>query len=189
MPPPLGSVYQKVTKKAASYTLTVSDDVVEFTTAAPGVVATLPLAKDCTIVSGQNKKIIASKSTSSNDLTIAVQSGNTLVGVTGALATLTLSAGQTAYLRGDQSTVWNVTGGIGTSGVSGYSGFSGASGYSGISGGSGWSGRSGPSGFSGFSGITGISGFSGFTGVSGFSGYSGKSGYSGFTGFSGISGF
>ncbi len=188
MSPPLATQYQKIVKKGVSYTIAVPDDVVEFTTTGAGVIATLPLAKDCTIYSGQNEKLIANKSTSTDEITLAVQSGNTLVGVTGAAATLTLAVGATAFARGDQSTVWNITGGAGTSGVSGFSGFSGASGYSGASGWSGYSGKSGYSGYCGVSGWTGVSGYSGYSGVSGYSGFSGISGYSGFSGYSGYTG-
>lgn len=188
MPPPLGTQYQTVVKKTASYTIAPPDDVIEFTTSVPGVVATLPLSKTCTIISGQNQKIIANKSTSSDEITIAVQSGNTLVGVTGASATLTLAIGDTAFVYGDQSTVWNMSGGVGTSGVSGFSGASGWSGFSGASGYSGYTGISGYSGYTGISGYTGKSGYSGFSGVSGYSGFTGISGYSGFSGYSGYTG-
>ena len=185
---PLATQYQRIIKKGVSYTIAVPDDVVEFTTTGAGVIATLPLAKDCSIYSGQNLKIVANKSTSTDEITIAVQSGDTLVGVTGASATLTLAVGDSAFFRGNQTTTWNMSGGVGTSGVSGFSGFSGASGYSGASGWSGYSGKSGYSGYCGISGYTGVSGYSGYSGVSGYSGFSGISGYSGFSGYSGYTG-
>ena len=172
MSPPINSAYAKQQFKTDSYTITVSDDIVRFTLAAPGT-ATLPFSRNCSIVSGQNQKIIANATGSlAKDLTIAVGSGDTLVGET------TLSAGETAFITGDGVLIWNS---IGASGVTGNSGFSGYSAFSGYSGKSGFSGISGFSGFSGISGASGKSGFSGYTGISGFSGYSGTSGRSGYS--------
>lgn len=185
----LNTSYVKYVSKVASYTLDVTDDVAKFVIAAPAT-ATLPLAANCTAVSGQNFKIISNDSTSSGALTIAVQSGNTLVGEgTPTGPAQTIAAGETAYLQGNEATIWWMSGGSGTVGVSGFSGFSGASGFSGFSGYSGYSGVSGASGYSGKSGWSGFSGYSGFSGPSGYSGFSGKSGYSGFSGYSGYSGF
>lgn len=189
MSPPLGSEYQKMQAKTASYTLLVSDDVVKFTSSGAGVIATLPKAASCPEHQGQSRKIIASASGSTDPITIAVQSGDTLVGATKvAGAAATIEAGQTAVAQSNGSTVWTITGGDGTQGVSGYSGFSGWSGFSGKSGYSGFSGYSGYSGISGYSGWSGYSGKSGYSGVSGYSGYSGVSGYSGFSGYSGYTG-
>lgn len=188
MPPPLGTQYQKMVAKTASYTITVSDDVITFTTSGAGVVATLPLAKTCTIVSGQNVKLITSAAGSTDPFTIAVQSGDTLIGNTVIGVGVTLAAGETAIAYGNEATVWSISGGDATQGVSGYSGFSGWSGFSGTSGYSGFSGKSGYSGYSGVSGWSGWSGYSGKSGYSGYSGYSGISGYSGFSGYSGYSG-
>ena len=179
--PPLGSQYTKFVAKSDSYTILSGDDVITFTLAAPGT-ATLPLSKTCTIYSQQNIKQINNVSGSSDDLTIAVQSGDVLVGET------TLSPGETALLVGNGVALWNSTGSSGVAGTSGFSGFSGASGTSGWSGFTGASGVSGWSGFSGRSGYTGISGYSGYTGVSGYSGFTGASGYSGFSGYSGYTG-
>ena len=185
---PLYTQYQKIVRKTASYTLDPSDDVARFVITV-GVTATLPLAKACSVYSKQNKKIIINDGTSSNTLTIAVQSGNTLVGVTAATLGVTLAAGETAFVDGDGVAIWNISGGY--SGVSGNSGFSGFSGYSGFSGASGYSGYSGKSGYSGYCGVSGYTGKSGYSGVSGPSGYSGfsaaASGYSGFSGYSGYS--
>lgn len=181
MPPPMASTYTKFVAKDASYTILPGDDVITFTLAAPGT-ATLPLAKTCTIYSQQNIKQINNVSGSSDDLTVAVQSGDVLVGES------TLAPGETAFITGNGVTVWNSTGSSGAAGTSGFSGFSGASGFSGWSGFSGVSGASGYSGFTGRSGYTGISGYSGYTGVSGYSGFTGVSGYSGFSGYSGYSG-
>lgn len=185
--PPLNSQYSKFVTKTANYTIAVSDDYVIFTTAAPGVVATLPLAKDCSRYSGQNEKEIINASGSSDPLEVAAQAGNTLVGATDVGAT-TLAVGQTGFVVGNQATVWTITGGSGASGVSGISGTSGISGVSGFTGASGFSGTSGVSGVSGFSGASGFSGVSGFSGTEGFSGASGTSGASGQSGFSGFSG-
>jgi len=186
--PPLYTQYQKIVRKTAAYTLDPSDDVARFVITV-GVTATLPLAKACTVYSKQNKKIIINDSTSSNTLTIAVQSGNTLLGATATAAAATLAAGETAYVDGDGVAVWNISGGYsGVSGNSGFSGFSGASGYSGTSGYSGYSGKSGYSGYTGVSGYSGASGYSGVSGKSGYSGFSAAaSGYSGFSGYSGYS--
>lgn len=162
----------------ADKTITVSEDVITFTIAGPQT-ATLPLAKNC-INTAQESKLVINKSTSGGNLTIAVQSGNTLIGQD------TLLPGGTALVNAQQATVWTSTGGSGAQGASGYSGYSAFSGYSGTSGASGYSGISGVSGFSGYSGI---SGFSGYSGISGFSGYSGISGYSGYSGVSGKSGY
>ena len=171
MAPPINSSYAQQQFKTDSYTITVSDDIIRFTLAAPGT-ATLPFSRNCSIVSGQNQKIIANGDSGGNDLTIAVGAGDTLIGET------TLSAGETAFITGDGVLVWNS---IGASGVTGNSGYSGYSAYSGYSGKSGFSGISGFSGFSGISGASGKSGFSGYTGISGFSGYSGTTGYSGYS--------
>lgn len=187
--PPLNTQYQKQVNKTASYTLDVSDDVAKFTTSGAGVIATLPLSAACTIPSNQNRKVVANASTSTDPVTIAVQSGNTLVGATAATAGVSIAAGETAYAVGDGIKTWFITGGSGTSGVSGFSGFSGYSGYSGFSGYSGYSGASGISGFSGRSGYSGYSGVSGYSGKSGYSGFSGYSGYTGISGYSGFSGF
>lgn len=186
--PPLGSQYQKMVAKTANYTIDSSDDVITFTTSGAGVIATLPLAKTCSIVSGQNRKIIASAAGSTDPLTIAVQSGNTLIGNTIIGVGVTIAAGETAFAYGNGVSVWTISGGDATRGVSGFSGFSGASGYSGKSGYSGFSGFSGYSGYSGVSGWSGWSGYSGKSGYSGYSGYSGVSGYSGFSGYSGYTG-
>ena len=123
--PPLGTDYERIVYKTSSYTLTVADDVARFTIAAPST-ATLPLSRNCSIVSGQNQKVIANAGGSASDLTIAVGSGDTLVGEA------TLSAGETAYISGNGVTIWNSIGASGVTGVSGYSGFSGASGRDGI---------------------------------------------------------
>lgn len=181
MPPPLDSQYTRFVAKTDSYTILSGDDVITFTLAAPGT-ATLPLSKTCTIVSGQNAKQVNNASDSSDDLTIAVQSGDSLVGES------TLAPGEVATIRGNGVNVWYATGSSGAAGVSGFSGYSGRSGTSGWSGFTGVSGVSGWSGFSGRSGYTGVSGFSGYSGVSGYSGFSGVSGYSGFSGYSGYSG-
>lgn len=180
--PPLGTQYTKFVAKTGAYTIQAGDDVITFTIAAPAT-ATLPLAKTCSIYSQQNVKQINNVSGSASDLTIAVQSGDTLVGEA------TLSPGETALIVGNGVALWNSTGSSGATGVSGFSGFSGASGTSGWSGFTGASGTSGWSGFSGRSGYTGISGYSGYSGESGYSGFSGISGYSGFSGYSGYSGF
>ena len=185
--PPLNTQYSVFKAKATSYTIDKGDDYIVFTTIAGGVVATLPLAKDCSRYSGQNAKEIINAPTSSDPITIAVQSGDTLVGATAPAAT-TLAVGQTAFVAGNQATTWMITGGSGASGVSGFSGASGTSGFSGTSGTSGASGTSGFSGVFGFSGVSGFAGKSGFSGVSGFSGASGTSGASGASGFSGFSG-
>jgi hypothetical protein len=174
---PFGTQYEQQVAKTLDYTLTVADDVAVFTIAV-GKTATLPLAANCSLA--QQFKQIINVSGSSNDLTIAVQTGNTLVGEN------TLSPGETTTVRSDGVAIWYSTGSSGVTGVSGYSGFSGASGYSGFSG---YSGYSGKSGFSGYSGVSGWSGWSGYSGVSGYSGKSGYSGYSGYTGVSGYSGY
>lgn len=184
MAPPLDSQYAKFVAEDDSYTIKAGDDIIVFTITGAET-ATLPLAKECSIVSGQNEKIIVNHADSTDPLTIAVQSGNTLVGATAPSAT-TLEAGETAFVYGNGVTIWNVSGGAGVSGVSGFSGFSGASGYSGASG---FSGFSGKSGFSGYSGVSGFSGYSGISGASGYSGFSGISGYSGYSGASGFSGY
>lgn len=180
--PPLGSTYEKFVAQSDSYTILAGDDVITFTLAAPGT-ATLPFSRFCSIYSQQNFKQINNVSGSSDDLTIAVQSGDTLIGES------TLAPGETAFIVGNGVTVWNSTGSSGATGTSGFSGFSGISGFSGWSGFSGVSGTSGYSGFSGRSGYTGVSGYSGYSGESGYSGFSGVSGYSGFSGYSGYSGF
>jgi collagen triple helix repeat protein len=179
--PPLGTQYSRFVVKDDSYTIQAADDVITFTIASAKT-ATLPLAKTCTLHSDQNIKQINNVSGSSNDLTIAVQSDDVLIGEA------TLSPGETAILIGNGVTTWSSTGSSGVTGVSGFSGFSGRSGFSGWSGFSGASGTSGYSGFSGRSGYTGVSGYSGYSGVSGYSGFSGRSGYSGFSGYSGYSG-
>jgi hypothetical protein len=182
--PPIGTQYERTAVKTTSYTITVADDVIKFTAAAP-LTATLPQAQTCSLASGQNVKVIASASGSVSDVTIAAASGDTLVGEN------TLSAGETAYLTSDGVLTWNSIGASGVTGNSGFSGFSGASGYSGFSGYSGYSGASGFSGYSGISAYSGKSGYSGFSAAaSGYSGFSAAgSGYSGFSGKSGYSGF
>lgn len=175
--------------KTGSYTLSVSDDQADFTIAAPAT-ATLPFSRNCSIVSGQNEKIIVNNGGSSAVLTLAAGAGDSLIGATDTGAT-TLAVGQTAYLQGDGVLKWYVTGGSGVTGISGASGASGNSGYTGVSGGSGQSGKSGFSGTTGVSGISGflgVEGFSGASGAEGASGTSGASGQSGFTGASGVSG-
>lgn len=179
--PPLGTQYTKFVAKTNSYTIQAADDVITFTIATAKT-ATLPLSKTCTIVSGQNAKQINNAGGSSDDLTIAVQSGDTLVGES------TLSPGESALIVGNGVALWNSTGSSGAAGVSGFSGFSGASGRSGWSGFTGTSGFSAYSGFTGRSGYTGVSGYSGYSGESGYSGFSGISGYSGFSGYSGYTG-
>lgn len=179
--PPLDSQYTKFIAKTGAYTIQAGDDVITFTLAAPAT-ATLPLSKTCTIYSGQNIKQINNVVGSSDDLTIAAQSGDTLVGEA------TLSPGETALLVGNGVLLWNSTGSSGATGTSGFSGFSGASGTSGFSGFTGASGASGYSGFSGRSGYSGFSGISAYSGESGYSGFSGVSGYSGFSGYSGYTG-
>jgi hypothetical protein len=176
---PLASVYTKFQEKTDDYTLGASDDVVDFTIATAKT-ATLPLAKTCTVNNTWFKKVITNKSTSSDTLTIAVQSGNSLVGLT------SLGVGEQAILSSNGATIWTARGGTGATGTSGFSGFSA---YSGFSGASGYSGFTGTSGYSGYTGVSGYSGKSGYSGVSGYSGYSGVSGYSGFSGFSGFSGY
>lgn len=180
MAPPLNSTYTKYVAKTDNYTILAGDDVITFTIATAKT-ATLPKAGTVTPMSGQNVKQIVNSGDSSDTLTIAVQSGDSLIGI-GSLA-----AGQTAYLMSNGTSVWTGTGGggqAGTSGYSGISGFSGISGYSGFTGVSGYSGFSGASGYSGFTGVSGYSGFSGYSGYSGVSGYSGYSGVSGYSGFS-----
>ena len=181
MPPPLDSQYTRFVAKDDSYTIQSLDDVITFTIATAKT-ATLPLAKTCSVVSGQFAKQINNAGASADDLTIAVQSGDTLVGES------TLSPGEVASIRGNGVSVWYSTGSSGVQGTSGFSGFSGASGTSGWSGFTGISGYSAYSGFSGRSAYTGVSGYSGYTGVSGYSGFSGISGYSGFSGYSGHTG-
>lgn len=173
---PLNSSYTKYVVKTDNYSILFGDDVITFTIASAKT-ATLPLAGTCSPMSGQNVKEIVNSANSSDTLTIAVPSGNSLVGI-GSLA-----VGQTALLQSNGTSVWTGLGGGGAAGTSGYSGPSGYSGFSGVSG------YSGFSGISGYSGFSGISGYSGFSGISGYSGYSGKSGYSGYSGFSGISGY
>lgn len=176
MAPPLNSSYTKYVAKTDNYTVLFGDDVITFTIASAKT-ATMPQAASCTPMSGQNIKQVINSGNSSDTLTIAVPSGNTLVGI-GSLA-----AGQSAYMQSNGTSVWTGFGGGGQAGTSGYSGPSGYSGFSGVSG------YSGFSGISGYSGFSGISGYSGFSGISGYSGYSGVSGYSGYSGFSGISGY
>lgn len=179
--PPINSVYSRYIAKTSDYTVLFQDDVITFTISTAKT-ATLPKAGTCTPMSLQNVKQIINSANSSDTLTIAVQSGDSLLGI-GSLA-----AGQTAYVVSNGTTTWTGSGGGGQAGTSGYtgvSGFSGTSGYSGFTGVSGYSGFTGVSGYSGFSGASGYSGFSGYSGysgVSGYSGYSGKSGYSGFSG-------
>jgi hypothetical protein len=188
----LNSTYTKMVHKTGSYTLSVSDDQADFTIAAPAN-ATLPLARTCSTISGQNEKIIINNAGSSAVLTLVAGSGDDLIGATATAAT-TLAAGQTAYLQGDGVLTWYATGGSGVTGISGASGGSGASGYtgyrgtSGFAGTSGFSGTTGVSGTTGFSGVAGLSGVSGFTGAAGTSGFTGASGQSGFSGASGVTG-
>lgn len=163
----------------ASYTVKFADDVVTFTITT-GRTATLPAAGTCTPMSGQNAKRIVSSSSSVGNVTLAVPSGNNLIGVG------FVEPGQAVTVQSNGTATWTGFGGGGQAGTSGYSG---PSGYSGFSGPSGYSGFSGTSGYSGFSGISGYSGFSGTSGASGYSGYSGTSGYSGYSGQSGYSGF
>jgi hypothetical protein len=180
--PPIGTSYDKfVAVTNADYTVKQGDDIITFTIAS-GQTGTLPLAKDC-VGTVQNQKIMVNAAGSGNNLTIAVQAGNTLIGQD------TLLAGGTALVTAVRPTVWTSTGGSGATGVSGFSGYSAYSGYSGTSGFSGYSGISGASGFSGYSGISGKSGYSGITGFSGYSGISGYSGYSGASGKSGYTGY
>jgi collagen triple helix repeat protein len=179
--PPVNSTYTKVIPISDNYTVKFGDDVI-VATIATAKTATLPKAGTCTPQTQQNVKQIINSANSSDTLTIAVQSGDTLLGI-GSLA-----AGQTAYLTSNGTSVWTgfgAGGQAGTSGYSGVSGFSGVSGYSGFTGVSGYSGFTGVSGYSGFSGASGYSGFSGYSGYSGISGYSGYSGVSGYSGFSG----
>lgn len=181
MPPPINSVYSRYVAKSDNYGILFQDDVITFTIATAKT-ATLPKAGTCTPMSGQNQKRIINSGDSSDTLTIAVQSGDSLIGI-GSLA-----AGQTAVVTSNGTSVWTGAGGggqAGTSGYSGVSGFTGVSGYSGFTGVSGYSGFTGASGYSGFSGASGYSGFSGYSGYSGVSGYSGYSGVSGYSGFSG----
>lgn len=177
--PPLGTSYQQIVVKTDNYTLVPADDVAKFTIAT-NKTATLPQARTCTVANRQFRKVIASVAASAGDLTIAVASGDTLIGES------TLSGGETAFLTSDGVLTWNS---VGASGAAGTSGVSGSSGISGFSGASGYSGYTGISGYSGFCGISGYTGRSGYTGVSGISGYSGFSGISGYTGFSGYSGY
>jgi len=180
MPPPLNSVYKKVTVAGDSaYTVKFADDVVTGTITT-GRTWTLPAAGTCTPMSGQNVKQLVSGAASVGNVTIAVPAGSFLIGV-GAV-----EPGQAVLVESDGTATWT---GFGGGGAAGVSGFSGPSGYSGFSGPSGFSGFSGISGFSGFTGISGASGFSGFTGASGYSGFSGFSGISGYSGNSGTSGF
>jgi hypothetical protein len=178
---PLNSPYSTYQFKTTSYTVLKTDDVVTFQIAAPAT-ATLPKAGTCPPMSLQNQKQIISSGSSGDTLTIAVASGDVLLGVG------TLAAGQNTIVTSQGTNVWTSLGGGGQAGTSGYSGVSGFSGYSGVSGYSGYSGLSGFSGYSGASGFSGYSGASGFSGYSGISGASGKSGYSGTSGFSGYSG-
>lgn len=178
---PLNSQYAKYVAKTDNYTIQLADDVITFTIATAKT-GTLPKAGTCTSMSGQNVKQIVNSANSADTLTVAVQSGDTLLGI-GSLA-----VGQTAYLTSNGTSVWSgfgAGGAAGTSGYSGVSGFSGVSGYSGFTGVSGYSGFTGVSGYSGFSGASGYSGFSGYSGYTGISGYSGYSGVSGYSGFSG----
>jgi len=176
---PLNSVYERDVAKSDNYTVLFGDDQVTFTIASAKT-ATLPKAGTCTPMSQQNVKRIINSANSSDTLTIAVQSGDTLIGI-GSLA-----AGQETIVTSNGTATWNGFGGGGQAGTSGYSGPSGFSGFTGVSG---YSGFTGVSGFSGFSGISGASGYSGFTGISGYSGFTGASGISGFSGKSGFSGF
>ncbi len=169
--PPINSIYAKNVAKTDNYTLTFSDDVATFTIATAKT-ATLPKAGTCSPMSQQNVKQIINSANSSDTLTIAVQSGDTLVGI-GSLA-----AGQETIVTSNGTATWTGFGGGGQAGTSGYSG---PSGYSGYSGPSGYSGYSGPSGYSGYTGVSGYSGYSGTSGYSGYSGYSGRSGFSGFS--------
>ena len=170
------STYARHVAKTDNYTLVAPDDVVTFTIATAKT-ATLPNAANCTAQNQFNEKQIINHADSSNTLTIAAPSGNTLLGI-GSLA-----AGQIANLFSNGTATWTSYGGGGQAGTSGYSGPSGYSGFTGISG------YSGFTGISGYSGFTGISGYSGFTGISGYSGFSGYSGYSGISGYSGVSGY
>ncbi len=179
--------YAKFEAKTNTYSVTVSDKVVSFILPS-NKTTTLPFASQCSIQSGTNKKVIADATSSSNVLTIAVQSGDDLIGVTDGASGATLAAGQTATCLGDGALTWTISGGSGSSGVSGTTGFTGASGITGFSGKSGFSGTSGFVGTSGFSGTTGFSGVAGFSGASGASGKSGFTGASGTSGFSGFSG-
>lgn len=179
--PPLNSKYSRYLEKDDSYTVTQADDVINFTIASAKT-ATLPLAKTCTIYNEQFKKVISNDVDSGDALTIAVQSGNTLVG------NAALAAGEVSTVTSDGAATWYAQGDTGATGTSGFSGFSGGSGTSGFSAFSGTSGFSAYSGFSGRSAYTGVSGYSGYSGVSGYSGFSGISGYSGFSGYSGYSG-
>lgn len=181
MAPPLNSTYTKYVAKTDNYTILAGDDVITFTIASAKT-ATLPKAGTVPPMTGQNEKQIVNSANSADTLTIAVQSGDSLIGI-GSLA-----IGQTAYLTSNGTSVWTgfgAGGAAGTSGYSGVSGFSGISGYSGFTGISGYSGFTGISGYSGFSGVSGYSGFSGYSGYTGVSGYSGYSGVSGYSGFSG----
>lgn len=172
---PINSDYSKFVVKDDDYTAKFEDDYITMAITS-GKTVTMPKAASCSVQSGQNQKyVIADANNSSNDVTIAVQSGDTLQGIS------TLEAGENALLSAFGST-WMATGGngaAGTSGFSGISGFSGVSGFSGASGESGFSGASGAVGESGVSGATGTSGTSGFSGVSGAAGASGASGASG----------
>lgn len=176
---PLNSVYTKYVEKTDNYTILAGDDVITFTIATAKT-ATLPKAGTVPPMSGQNVKQIINDGDSADTLTLAVQSGDSLVGI-GSLA-----IGQTAYLISNGTSVWT---GFGAGGVAGTSGYSGVSGFSGISGYSGFTGISGYSGFTGVSGYSGFTGASGYSGFSGYSGYTGISGYSGYSGVSGYSGF
>lgn len=180
---PLNSFYTKYEAKTDNYTIPVTTDVVTFTIASAKT-ATLPKAGLCppNATPAYNVKQIISSGSSGDTLTIAVASGDVLLGV-GSLA-----AGQNTIVTSQGTTIWTSLGGGGQAGVSGYSGVSGFSGYSGVSGYSGYSGASGFSGYSGASGFSGYSGASGYSGYSGISGASGRSGYSGTSGFSGYSG-
>lgn len=184
--PPIDQ-YSVFEAKTNNYTLDRADKVVNFVIAT-GKTATLPHASQCSVISGLNKKVISNDSTSSGVLTLAVQSGDTLLGATASSAAQTLAAGEVATCSGDGVNIWTINGGVGTSGISGYSGGSGASGFTGSSGKSGFVGTSGFSGTTGVSGTSGFSGVAGFSGVSGFTGVSGTSGASGTSGFSGFSG-
>src|SRR5262245_40184371 len=136
MPPPLDSKYTKYLEKDDSYTILVGDDVINFTIASAKT-ATLPSAHTCTVYNEQFKKVISNDADSGDVLTIAVGSGNTLVG------NAALSAGEVSTVTSNGSTVWYAQGDTGATGTSGFSGFSGASGYSGFSAYSGYSGVSG----------------------------------------------
>ena len=87
----IGSQYAQQKAKTGSYTLLVSDDLVNFVLTGAPATATLPLAAQCTqYPNGKNRKMIINGATSNDVVTIAVQSGNTLIGTT------VLNPGETA---------------------------------------------------------------------------------------------